>query len=147
MKNLTKTQTICLIIALATIAAFTDLSLAKLYNANEQKHLYPLSTTVTEINNDTVTVEDTNGNLWSFDGAEDWEVGDGCSLLMDNNGTNNIEDDIIISTQYCYNDWSIPYMYSNLEITDWNTDGSEIAFMLSDGTELYAYKTESVYNK
>lgn len=147
MKNLTKMQTICLIIALSIVAAFTDLSLAKLYNANQQKHLYPLTATVTQIENDTVTVEDSNGNLWDFYGTEDWQVGDGCSLLMDSNGTNNIEDDIIISIQYYYNDWSIPYMYSNLEITDWNTDGSEIAFMLSDGTELYAYKTESVYNK
>lgn len=147
MKNLTKFQALFIIISLAIIASTFDKSICQLYNANQQKHLYPLSTTVTEINNDTVTVEDTNGNLWSFDGTEDWQVGDGCSLLMDSNGTNNIEDDIIISTQYYYNDWSIPYMYSNLEITDWNTDGSEIAFMLSDGAELYAYKTESVYNK
>lgn len=100
MKNLTKTQTICLIISLAIVAAFTDLSLAKLYNANQQKHLYPLSTTVTEIENDTVTVEDTNGNLWSFDGAEDWEVGDTCALIMDNNSTKDIRDDVIISTRY-----------------------------------------------
>lgn len=100
MKNLTKTQTICLIIALATIAAFTDLSLAKLYNANQQKHLYPLSTTVTEINNDTVTVEDTSGNLWSFNGTEDWEVGDCCALIMDDNSTKDIRDDVIISTRY-----------------------------------------------
>lgn len=120
--------------------------------ATERKqveNLYPLSTVVTEINikDNSVTVEDPNGNLWDFYGTEDWEVGDGCSLLMDSNGTDKIEDDIIISTQYYYNDWSLPYMYSNLEIADWNTDGSEIAFTLSNGTELYAYKMESVYNK
>lgn len=137
------------IATLVCLAVGSGFVFGKATERKQVENLYPLSTVVTEINikNDTVTVEDTNGNLWSFNGAEDWEVGDGCSLLMDNNGTNNIEDDIIISTQYCYNDWSIPYMYSNLEITDWNTDGSEIAFMLSDGTELYAYKTESVYNK
>lgn len=147
MKNLTKTQTICLIISLAIVAAFTDLSLAKLYNANQISHLYPLTTTVTEIKNNTVTVEDSNGNLWSFDGAEDWEVGDGCALIMDDNSTSEIVDDVIISAKYQQNDWSLPYMYSNLEITDWNTNGSEIAFMLSDGTELYATKSENIYNR
>ena len=100
MKNLTKMQTICLIISLAIVAAFTDLSLAKLYNANQISHLYPLSTTVTEVNNDTVTVEDSNGNLWSFDGAEDWQVGDGCALIMHDNSTSEIIDDTIISTRY-----------------------------------------------
>ena len=147
MKNLTKFQTLFIIIALAIVAAFTDLSLAKLYNANQQKHLYPLSTTVMEIENETVTVEDSNGNLWSFNGAEDWEVGDGCALIMDDNSTSEIIDDKIISAKYQQNDWSLPYMYSNLEITDWNTDGSEIAFMLSDGTELYASKSENIYNR
>jgi hypothetical protein len=131
----------------ATIAATFDKSICRLYNANQFSHLYPLTTTVTKIKNDTVTVEDSNGNIWSFDGAEDWEVGDGCALIMHDNSTREIVDDVIISTRYQQNDWSLPYMYSNLEITDWNTDGREIAFMLSDGTELYATKSENIYNK
>lgn len=147
MKNLTKTQTLFIIISLAIVAAFMDLSFAKLYNANQQKHLYPITTTVTEIENDTVTVEDSNGNLWSFDGAEDWQVGDGCALIMYDNSTREIIDDTIISTRYQQNDWSLPYMYSSLEITDWNTDGEELAFMLSDGTELYAIKSENIYTQ
>lgn len=100
MKKFTKMQTLFIIISLAIVAAFTDLSLAKLYNANQQKHLYPLSTTVMEINNDTVTVEDLNGNLWSFNGAEDWEINDSCALIMNNNNTKDIHDDTIISTRY-----------------------------------------------
>lgn len=147
MKNLTKFQMICLIVMFATIAATFDKSICRLYNANQFSHLYPLTTTVTETDNDTVTVEDSNGNIWSFDGAEDWEVGDGCALIMDDNSTSEIVDDVIISAKYQQNDWSLPYMYSSLEITDWNTDGSEIAFMLSDGTELYATKSENIYNK
>lgn len=138
---------ICLIVMFATIAATFDKSICRLYNANQFSHLYPLTTTVTKIKNDTVTVEDSNGNIWSFDGAEDWEVGDGCALIMHDNSTREIVDDVIISTRYQQNDWSLPYMYSNLEITDWNTDGREIAFMLSDGTELYATKSENIYNK
>ena len=42
--------------------------------------------------------------------------------------------------------WSDTYCKSNLTITDWNTDGSELAMTLSDGTELYAYKSESIYS-
>lgn len=100
MKKFTKFQTLFIIVALAIVAAFTDLSLAKLYNANQISHLYPLSTTVMEINNDIVTVEDSNGNLWSFNGAEDWEINDSCALIMNDNNTKDICDDVIISTRY-----------------------------------------------
>ena len=141
-----KKMTMAALICLAIGSGFT---VGKTTERKQVENLYPLSTVVTEINikDNSVTVEDSNGNLWDFYGTEDREVGDGCSLLMDSNGTDKIEDDIIISTQYYYNDWSLPYMYSNLEIADWNTDGSEIAFTLSNGTELYAYKMESIYNK
>ena len=30
-------------------------------------------------------------------------------------------------------------------IVDWNTNGSELSISLSDGTEVYAYKSEDVY--
>lgn len=42
--------------------------------------------------------------------------------------------------------WSKNYCKSNLTVIDWNTDGSELAMFLSDGTELYAYKSESIYS-
>ncbi len=100
MKNLTKMQTIFLIISLAIIAAMTDKSICQLYNANQISHLYPLSTTVMQISNNTVTVEDSNGNLWSFNGAEDWEINDTCALIMNDNSTKDIRDDVIISTRY-----------------------------------------------
>lgn len=118
MKNLTKTQTLFIIISLAIVAAFMDLSFAKLYNANQQKHLYPITTTVTEIENDTVTVEDSNGNLWSFDGAEDWQVGDGCALIMYDNSTREIIDDTITSTRYQQNDWSLPFEFTTQNLDD-----------------------------
>lgn len=100
MKNLTKFQTFFTIVALAIVAAMTDKTICQIYNANQQKHLYPLTTTVTEIENNTVTVEDSNGNLWSFNGVEDWQVGDGCALIMHDNSTSKIIDDTIISTRY-----------------------------------------------
>lgn len=100
MKNLTKVQTLFIIISLAIIASTFDKSICQLYNANQISHLYPLSTTVTQIENDTVTVEDTTGNLWSFNGAEDWQINDTCALIMDDNSTKDICDDVIISTRY-----------------------------------------------
>lgn len=41
--------------------------------------------------------------------------------------------------------WSVNYCKSDLTVVDWNTDGSELAMFLSDGTELYAYKSETIY--
>lgn len=31
------------------------------------------------------------------------------------------------------------------QIVDWNTDGKELAIMTKDGYELYAYKSEDIY--
>lgn len=63
---------------------------------------YTLSTKVFELDeeNDVVTVEDENGNLWDFYGCEDWLINDNCILLMNNNNTSNIYDDIIIRAIY-----------------------------------------------
>lgn len=33
------------------------------------------------------------------------------------------------------------------DITDWNTDGKELSLMLSDGTEVYAYKSSNEYGE
>lgn len=36
-------------------------------------------------------------------------------------------------------------MISVENIVDWNTNGTELSISLSDGTEVYAYKSENVY--
>lgn len=46
-----------------------------------------------------------------------------------------------------YSNWASAYCDSNLTITDWNTDGKELSFMLSNGTELYAEKSSDIYTK
>lgn len=63
---------------------------------------YKLNTIVVATNkqNDVVIVEDKGGNLWEFDGVEDWLVGDICELTMFDNGTENIVDDEISATIY-----------------------------------------------
>lgn len=63
---------------------------------------YALTTVVVEIDrdNDIVTCEDYNGNLWEFYGAEDWVEGDCASLLMNTQGTQKIYDDTIEGAKY-----------------------------------------------
>ena len=36
-------------------------------------------------------------------------------------------------------------MVSVENIVDWNTNGTELALSLSDGTEVYAYKSDDIY--
>jgi len=64
--------------------------------------VYPLTAKVTEVNyaDDLVTVETFTGFLFSFEGCEDWAEGDCASLIMDDNGTEKIFDDMIIMAQY-----------------------------------------------
>ena len=52
------------------------------------------------IQDDTLLLRDNRGELWVYYGAEDWDVGDIAIATMDNNGTANIYDDIIITLQY-----------------------------------------------
>lgn len=61
---------------------------------------YPQTTTVINIEDDTVTVEDFNGFHYQFNCAEDWQVGDICSCIMDDNGTPQVNDDKIIKVKY-----------------------------------------------
>ena len=63
---------------------------------------YALTTCVVEVDrdNDIVTCEDSNGNLWEFYGCEDWQEGDCASLLMNDQGTPSIYDDAIEGARY-----------------------------------------------
>ena len=65
---------------------------------------YPACGEVVEINreNGKVVVEDFNGNLWAFEGTEDWMEGDICAMIMSDEGTpETIYDDVIIQARYC----------------------------------------------
>lgn len=65
-------------------------------------NLYLSEGTVICVNTDLdkVTVIDVDGEAYQFYGVEDWQVNDGCILLLDNNGTEDNKDDIIIDTLY-----------------------------------------------
>lgn len=67
------------------------------------KSLYPSYGKVVKVDrkNDTITIKDSCGRTYTWDGAEDWHKGDGAALLMYDNGTpNKVKDDIIIKIRY-----------------------------------------------
>lgn len=71
---------------------------------------YPLTTVVTELDDGVATVEDFNGNLWQIN-ADDFEVGDICTLIMNGNGTAEIYDDAVIKANYngYFEEWAKRY--------------------------------------
>lgn len=68
----------------------------------EPEHsLWTRACVVVEVDDARVVVEDSVCHRWSFfSDAGDWELGDGCSLLLDNNGTEEIYDDTIVRSDF-----------------------------------------------
>ena len=62
--------------------------------------IYPDAMTVTDITQDTVTIETSTGNLFQFTGAEDYEVGDMAATIMYSHGTEDVTDDSILCVRY-----------------------------------------------
>lgn len=89
-------------IAMFVLAVIGHVVLCVIDDRGPHPKQYPMTTVVVEISepNDTVTCRDFNGNLWQFHGVEDWAVGDVASLLMDDAGTQLINDDKVLSAKY-----------------------------------------------
>ena len=68
-------------------------------------HVYPLCGIVIEVNHaeDYIAIEDFTGNVWEWEGAEDWHEGDIAAMIMHDNNTKIIYDDIIMDI--AYNGW------------------------------------------
>ena len=64
--------------------------------------LYPMTAVVTKLDRelDLVYCTEFNGMIWAFEGVEDWDVGDIVSMIMADNGTEQVIDDIIVQTRY-----------------------------------------------
>ena len=92
------TMTIAIILSYILLA----IGVEKVNTYYVKKDLYPMTGVVTHVScsTDTVTIQDSNSNLWQFTGAEDWHKGDIASCLMDNNKTPEISDDVIIKAEY-----------------------------------------------
>ncbi len=96
-----------LFIAAGVGAWFADMHREAMLNNATTCERYALTTCVVEIDrdNDIVTCEDSNGNLWEFYGCEDWQEGDCASLLMNDKGTSSIYNDTIEGAHY--NAWTL----------------------------------------
>ena len=68
----------------------------------DYSNLYSNFCIVTEIdiNSDIVWVEDYGSRSYGFYGVEDWEIGDYCSIIIDGKGTENTNDDVVVSCRY-----------------------------------------------
>ena len=63
--------------------------------------VYPTTMAVDSIDGDVVTLRTSTGLYYQMTGAEDYEAGDLCSLLMHDNHTESVLDDVILSARYC----------------------------------------------
>lgn len=63
---------------------------------------YGLAAEVVELNyiTDEVTVRDANGFTWVYSGCEDYDTGDIVTMVMNDKGTDFIEDDKIVNVRY-----------------------------------------------
>lgn len=74
-------------------------------------------------------------------------IGMGCEYIMISHLTNQSakENEKTVAESHNPDNWWKDYCESEITIVDWNVSGNEMAFQLSDGTELYATKTENIY--
>lgn len=111
-----------------------DANNADMYNID---NLYALYTVVSDINynDDIVYCTDFNNNIWSFYGVDDWFINDICSMIMYDNNTSVIYDDIIIDCTYS----------GYIEIVD-NIDISENADIIPDENTLFTEYLNAISN-
>lgn len=76
-------------------------TLAIPYTKDRFDRLYPQAARVVDIQQDEIYLRDGAGNIWRWQGAEDWEIGDGVAMILTNNGTpDNVKDDVIVNIKY-----------------------------------------------
>jgi len=74
------------------------------FSAAPVRNEYPQTLIISDISGDTVTGSTMTEISYSFTGAEDWQPGDICAVIMCDNGTPaSIYDDIILECKYCGN--------------------------------------------
>ena len=142
------------------IIAFTLVSMLSTGN------MYPRTMVVTEVNTvaNTVELTDFTGHTWEMVGTEDWMTGDICACIMHTNGTEGIEDDIIVSARYngfmtatvdrIENDYAVIEVGSQMvdvPVEDFNnpiTEGTKLpistatgSFEWLDGNDWYQFKS------
>jgi hypothetical protein len=98
------TAIIVIILVASVVSSLCGVLMNQLLNP---ANTYAMTCEVVELDreNDLVILVDANGFEWAWEGIEDWQIGDCASMLMDNNGTAEIFDDVILSMNY--NAWEL----------------------------------------
>lgn len=79
---------------------FSAIFTVKNTEIEKENRIYPQTFKVVNIENDVVTLENFEGYIFQFEGAEDWMIGDICSCIMDSKNTDSIFDDEILEKRY-----------------------------------------------
>lgn len=102
MKN--KETKLCIVIAILTTILFVLItSTIIMMGTDITNNHHSRVAMITEINeeNNLITATCGNGNAFSFyDTSGDWMLGDLCSLIMYDNGTEIVSDDKVVSARY-----------------------------------------------
>lgn len=106
MRNIKKAISIFLFVAVIVSLLFAASACGK-RDAKTAESNYAMTAKVIAVSEvqDTVTVQDSTGNVWEFKDASDWEVNDCASLVMNGKGTESILDDEIVDARY--NAWTL----------------------------------------
>lgn len=77
-------------------------------------------------------------------------IGIGCEYVMMSHAKATVKEikranEKAVAESHNPDNWWRDYCESEITIVDWNCGSDEMAFQLSDGTELYATKTENIY--
>ena len=96
-----KTHTLTWVI----ITLLIGLVLGLLHGYTIRKRLYPNALYVAETNKEEnyVAAVSITGNAFKFSGVDDWMIGDVVAVIMDDKGTENVDDDVIIKKRYAGN--------------------------------------------
>ena len=87
---------------LATMSVGVALTLNQPATETVVPEIYPTCGVVTEVTETEMTFTDFMGYSWTIvDDPEDWDVGDRIAVIMSDNGTDIIFDDIVLQTKYC----------------------------------------------
>lgn len=86
---------IAIIISIMSILGFGSNDTSKVLDMG----IYPKTAMVFEVEDGIVSCIDHNGGCWEFE-EDGWRVGELCSMIMCDSGTEEITDDIIVSTEH-----------------------------------------------
>ena len=93
---------IIIILLLLTISGIVTVAKSRARVNYMKNHWYPQCGIITSIDRtrDTMTITDSTGNRWIWEGVEDFQLRDHVSMVMDDNNSDFVLDDKIVKIYY-----------------------------------------------